>query len=183
MAHTIVTERLVLKTIAKEDIEFMRMLESRPETNRFETEGTPDEEQVQKKCLWFMEKETALPQEGAILWIVTDKSGNRLGEVQMACNWETTNEWEIGYKFLSEYWGHGYAAETVRAAIEYAFGHFVINRLAAFINAENIRSVALARRIGMVEEGRIREVRLVNGVRNDEFVFSLLKREFARVGQ
>lgn len=105
-------------------------------------------------------------------------NGIRIGEVHVICNWEQTLEWEIGYSFLPEYWGNGFAAEAVRAVIQYIFNHFKINRLAAFLNAENERSKALVERVGMVKDGRMRETRLVNGVYHDEYVYSILKREY-----
>ena len=114
-------------------------------------------------------------------WIV-ENNGVRIGEVHVACNWEETLEWEIGWYLLSEYWGNGFATEAVKAVIQFAFSHFKINRLAAFLNAENKRSAALAERVGMFLEGRLRETRLVNGVYCDEYVFSVLKREFSPVG-
>ena len=43
---------------------------------------------------------------------------------------------------------------------------------------ENNKNAALAERVGMMKEGRLREVKLVNGVYYDEYVFSILKREF-----
>ena len=45
----------------------------------------------------------------------------------------------------------------------------------AFINYENKRSVALVKRIGMVNEAHLREGRLVDGKWNDELLFTLLK--------
>lgn len=164
-----------MREITEADIEFITELEQRSETNRYETEGTPSAEGIGKSCAWFIEKAEKLPDEGAVKWIISDKNNNKLGTVSVACNWEETSEWEMGYRLLREYWGRGYASEAVKAVIEYAFRNFRIHRLVAFVNAENTGSVALARRVGMIEEGRMREVRLVNGIRNDEFVFSLLK--------
>jgi RimJ/RimL family protein N-acetyltransferase len=84
-----------------------------------------------------------------------------IGEVHFTCNYDRTHEWEIGYKFLKEHWGNGYASEAVKAVIQYAFEHFNVNRIAAFLNAENKRSATLCERAGMVKEGCLREVRLI----------------------
>jgi RimJ/RimL family protein N-acetyltransferase len=176
MDHEIKTDRLLLHPLSEADIGFIKELAARPESYRYESDGPKTDEEIDKQCHRFIERAQTLPEEGAIRWIVKylDKS---IGEVNVRCNWEETFEWEIGYSLLSEYWGNGFASEAVRAVIHYAFTHFKINRLAAFLNAENKRSAALLERIGMIQEGRLREVRLINGIYNDEYVFSVLSRE------
>ncbi|NLB43640.1 MAG: GNAT family N-acetyltransferase [Clostridiaceae bacterium] len=63
----------------------------------------------------------------------------------------------------------GYAAEAVQAAVSFAFSHFRIHRLAAFIHAGNTLSRKLAERIGML---------LVDGIYGDECVYGLLESDF-----
>ncbi len=117
-----------------------------------------------------------LPIDGAIKWIVSHES-IKIGEVHITCNWRETMEWELGYAFMPEYCGYGFASESVKQVVNYSFKHFEVNRIAAFINAENTKSVALAERIGMICDGRMREVRLINGVYYDECVYSILKKD------
>jgi ribosomal-protein-alanine N-acetyltransferase len=101
-----------------------------------------------------------------------------IGEVHFTCNWRETHEWEIGYKFLKEYWGAGFASEAVSAVINHAFKNFNVNRIVAFLNSKNKRSAALCERIGMLKECCLREAKLVKGIYYDEYIFSALKREF-----
>lgn len=61
--------------------------------------------------------------------------------------------------------------------VDFAFNELLIHKLMAFINYENKNSTALARRIGMVQEGLMREARLIEGKWNDELVFTLLKED------
>lgn len=175
MDFSLKTERLLLREIKEEDIHFLLRLETRQENSRYEPEGIPDADTVVEGCRRFMEKAKLLPDCGAVKFVVCKNEGEKLGTVTLRCNWEITKEWEIGYHFLREYWGAGYALESVRSVIEFAFEKISIHKLMAFINLENIRSVALAKRIGMVQEGHMREARLVGGKWNDELVFSLLK--------
>ena len=55
---------------------------------------------------------------------------------------------ELGYLFLRDYWGQGYAAEAARAVLEYAAGKLRLGRMFACIDAANGRSVRLAERLG-----------------------------------
>ena len=171
------TERLSLKPMTEEDISFIVDLETRLETHQYETGEIPTSEMAIKKCRWFIDNQKLLPAEGAVKYILRNIDTEKIGYVSLECNWEVTREWEIGYGLLSEFWGYGFAAEAVHKAISYGFEKLNIHKLMAFINSENKKSVALARRIGMVQEGHMREARLVNGNWNDEFVFTLLKKD------
>jgi len=123
-----------------------------------------------------MERAKSLPNEGAIRWIA-HLGDVKIGEVHVCCNWEKTREWEIGWHFMPEYWGKGFATEAVTAIIKYAFAHFNIHRLMALCRAENVRSVALAERVGMRRDGRMRENQLIKGIYYDEFVYSILEHD------
>ncbi|MBU5439129.1 GNAT family N-acetyltransferase [Tissierella sp. MSJ-40] len=175
MELTLKTDRLLLHQITEEDFEFLIKLETRPENKKYEMEGIPQKDSIIKRCKGFIESTRGLPEEGAIRYIVYNEKNEMIGDVSLTCNWEKTKEWEIGYAFLSEYWGNGYATEAVRSVINFAFKELRIHKLMAFINSENTRSVALAKRIGMVQEGHMREARLIDGKWNDEFVFTLLE--------
>jgi len=177
MNHALKTDRLSLLPLKESDTDFMRELLTRPESYRYESEKAKTSDEIIKECLWYREGFNALPNEGAIRWVVKN-NGAKIGEIHVRCNWEQTSEWEIGWYFLSEYWGNGFATEAVKAAIRHIFSCLKINRLAAFLNAENRRSAALAKRVGMFEDGRMREVRYMNGIYYDEYVFSILKREY-----
>lgn len=50
----------------------------------------------------------------------------------------------------------------------------------AFLNAENKRSEALCKRIGMVRDGCLRENRLLNGRYYDDYVYSILEYEIRK---
>lgn len=66
---------------------------------------------------------------------------------------EGEDVWGIGYILRSEYCGHGYATEGAKAMADYAFHTLHIPRLVCDIRPMNTASIAVARRIGMVETG------------------------------
>jgi len=175
------TERLSLKPMTEEDISFIVDLETRLETHQYETGEIPTSEKASEQCRWFIDNQKLLPAEGAVKYIIKNMGAERVGYVSLVCNWEVTREWEIGYGLLSEFWGNGYATEAVHKVISFGFEKLNIHKLMAFINAENRNSVALAKRIGMVQEGHMREARLVNGNWNDEYVFTLLKSDLGQI--
>jgi RimJ/RimL family protein N-acetyltransferase len=52
-------------------------------------------------------------------------------------------------------WGFGYMAEAAGAVVEYAFGTLGLERVEAWVDTTNARSLATARRIGLTERGRL----------------------------
>lgn len=168
------TNRLILREMTENDFEFLLKLETRPENKKYEMEGIQDRDSIIKECQWYLEEVNNLPKSGAIKFIVLIED-TRIGFVSLKCNWEEVQEWEIGYSFLREYWGNGYASESTKRVIDFAFKDLLIHKLVAFINSENTASVSLTKRLGMVQEGYLREVRMINGKWNDEYVFALLK--------
>jgi RimJ/RimL family protein N-acetyltransferase len=61
----------------------------------------------------------------------------------------------VGWRFASTAWGHGYATEAATALLRQAFGAMRLNGVGCVTNAENDRSVAVARRLGMEIVGEV----------------------------
>ena len=60
---------------------------------------------------------------------------------------------EVGWGIASEFRGRGYAVEAARAAIDWSFATFEIDRIVHCIDAENGASQAVARRLGATRDG------------------------------
>ena len=76
----------------------------------------------------------------------------------------------------------GYASESVRGMMKYAFSVLGVRRISADINARNMKSISLAERLGMRREALHREFlpRKENeNIFDDMCVYALLKSEFA----
>jgi RimJ/RimL family protein N-acetyltransferase len=90
------------------------------------------------------------------------------------------NGWQIP-AFELAYWlrvsalGQGYATEGVRLLMDYAIEVLGAQRLELTIDARNERSLALARRLGFKEEGRLRRLALEReGVLVDDITLSFV---------
>jgi len=62
------------------------------------------------------------------------------------------NEVDIGYRFLPEHWGKGYAVETATACCKWGFQTKGLTRIVARIHKENLRSIRVAEKMHMVYE-------------------------------
>lgn len=74
--------------------------------------------------------------------------------------------------------GRGYGSDALRVLLRYGFHELGLDRVEIRAWAFNERALAAYRRVGFVEEGRRREVLLHDGVRHDEVILSVLRREW-----
>lgn len=56
---------------------------------------------------------------------------------------------EIGWRLARSYWGHGYATEAARAALDFGFRQLRLEEVVSFTVPANVRSRAVMERIGM----------------------------------
>lgn len=60
-----------------------------------------------------------------------------------------TPAYEVGWRFIPEAWGHGYATEGAAAALDYGFNVLNLNEIVAFTAEINQRSRRVMERLGM----------------------------------
>ena len=60
---------------------------------------------------------------------------------------------EVAWRLARSYWGKGYATEGARAALEFAFTQLNLPEVVAFTVPQNLRSIAVMRRLGMQYAG------------------------------
>ncbi|MGH2980188.1 MAG: GNAT family N-acetyltransferase [Solirubrobacterales bacterium] len=98
------------------------------------------------------------------LWLIDDRtSGDTLGWVGSSHPDyvpELTDEIEIGWSLRRGFWGRGMATEGARAAVSAALEHLRPIRLISLIDPENFRSVAVAERLGMHDQGPVEHAEL-----------------------
>lgn len=141
---TIETQRLRLRRMEPDDTEEFAVLHADPEVTQFvfALDRAEAEERLQKdRDEWR--------QRGHGLFAIVDlASGDFLGRTGLKY-WPQFDETEVGWILKREAWGQGYATEAARACIEWGFAQFELPYLTAMINPTNVRSVHVAKRLGM----------------------------------
>lgn len=87
-------------------------------------------------------------------------------------SWET-GYFEIGYWVRASAAGQGYITEAAKLLVDYAFTHLHATRVEIRCDERNERSAAVARRLGFVLEGRLRNVFMHRGELRTTLVFAL----------
>jgi RimJ/RimL family protein N-acetyltransferase len=62
---------------------------------------------------------------------------------------------DVGFRFLPEYWGRGLATEACNASIAFGFDALQLDRIIALVLPENIASIRVLEKVGMLREGEI----------------------------
>lgn len=82
---------------------------------------------------------------------------------------------ELGFWIGREWWGQGYATEAAREVVRFGFEELGLNRIYAHHMARNPAAGQVLRRIGMQQEGRLRERVRKWGVYEDVVMYAILR--------
>ncbi len=138
------TARLILRNFTAEDWSPLKKIIVRYMASaygRYDSQWPEDDEGIKGVCDWFSKGDDYLA--------VCDKdSGVLMG---MVCMNPTDREgvYNLGYIFSSGYFGRGYAYESCRAYISYAFEVLGAKEVITGTAAENIPSCKLLERLGL----------------------------------
>lgn len=172
------SDRLILRELSEKDLDFMYEMERNELVYFYEEDEEPSKEQVHKAYSKRINSMKKSKDEYFILLISTHAEGNPVGQVNIQLNWEEIREWEIGYALHPDYWGNGYASEAAKLLIENIFKNFNAHKVVAFCNGNNKKSANLLERIGMKRDGVLREGRRWRNEWCDEFVYSMLEKDY-----
>lgn len=86
----------------------------------------------------------------------------------------------IGYFLSFAAQGGGLATKACRVMLDYAFGELKLNRVDIYCAAENVKSRAVAERLGFTPEGTLRDAQWLHDRFVDLVVYGILAREWER---
>jgi ribosomal-protein-serine acetyltransferase len=93
-------------------------------------------------------------------------------------DWANRNA-EVGYWLGMSFTGKGLATASVERLLRTGFLELGLNRMEIRCASGNLRSIAVAKRLGMVYEGTLREEEWLNGRYVDHVIYSILKKEYS----
>lgn len=146
LAPVLYTERLTLRPHVMADFEPLRAVF---ESDRARFMGGP----FSRREAWMMFAADvgSWHLQGIGGWGVETKDGAFIGQVAVAQPAHFP-EPEIGWMFVPEAEGKGYAFEAAETALDWARSDLCPETLVSYIHIDNARSIALARRLGAVQD-------------------------------
>jgi RimJ/RimL family protein N-acetyltransferase len=149
MAPQIETERLILRPWRDADVEAWIAMNSRPRVMEFfpGVDARADLEASAERLRARLERD------GYGWWIVeVRESGAFAGILALSdvpADLPVSPALEIGWRFVPEVWGNGYATEGARSLLEFAFTQLDKGEVVALTAAINRRSQRVMERLGM----------------------------------
>ncbi len=141
------TSRLRLRLFTHDDVQIMFRLNSDPDIIKYADTPAKDLQEAQQRLeegpLSDYEKygygrfAVELKETGKVIGFCGIKY---LPEINLP---------EVGYRYLTQYWGQGIGTEAAKVCVDFARDDLKIKKLVALIMPENIASIKLVEKLGM----------------------------------
>lgn len=145
------TERLTIRELEMDDLDFVAAMLSDPETMRF----WPRPFNRDEAEAWIERHQGRYLDHGYGYWVVVRKAdGYPIGQAGLLHQeFGARIEVGLGYILHRPFWGQGYAFEAATACLDHGFRVLGLERIVALIRPENLASIRLAERLKLVRTG------------------------------
>ena len=158
------TENVIVREITLDDIDRLYEIYSNEDVVKYIENLYESKEEEIRYTMDYILNQYRFYEYG--MWIVESvKTGEIIGRAGIFDRVDQEYK-EIGFVFAKEYWGMGYAKETLKAIINYAHEEFEIDTLIAHVMSANVRSKRLLESLGFVYESDA----LVDGNKFERYV-------------
>jgi len=178
---TVKTDRLILRTFEKSDLQEVLGYYSLPDVQRYLDWKARDKTEA-KTAFELLRKQTRLSRPGEVLTLaVVRKSDDKvIGHVSLRYTDATAAQAEVRFAVAPVYRNTGYGTEAVKAVLTLGFEKFKFHRIFARTAGKNEASARLLKDLGMRLEAHYREHALFQGEWDEELHFAILDREWQR---
>ena len=175
LLNKIVSERLIIRKFNADDWKDIHQYLSDEKVVRFEPYEPFSEEESKEQAIYRAKNEEFIA-------VCLKDSGKVIGNLYLAK--QAYESYELGYVFNANYWHNGYAAESTKTLINYAFKELKARRIIAMCNPDNESSWRLLERLNMRREGHLQKnIYFKNDVNNqpiwqDTYEYAVLASEW-----
>lgn len=136
---TLESERLVLKEISMNDLDFLFEIRNNEDNNKFIGRKKSTLEEVKQ---FIMDRISDFKVKKGITWMIYHKDiKQKIGSI---CYWNfnfETSTSEIGYELVSEFQGKGFMQEALSKVINFGFNELNLQTIEAFTDKNNKPSI------------------------------------------
>lgn len=145
-AFLLTTPRLGLRPHQKDDVSFMISLNADPEVVRYTGDVAFSSPAEAEAVIASLEAQYAARRMGRFL-VIERSTGAPVGWCGLRWFPEEAVV-DLGYRFLRDRWGRGYATEAAQACVQYAFHDLELPSLIAHVMPENHASARVLLKLG-----------------------------------
>jgi RimJ/RimL family protein N-acetyltransferase len=172
------TERLRLRLLVPGDLAAIHAFESRADVCRWLYWGPRSEAECREALERKIARAREAPETGVALAVVLGESGELVGHTDLSVEPPEQRQGELGFVFHPDHQGRGHATEAARAMLALGFETYRLHRIEGRAEPRNTASVRVLEKLGMRQEGHLRENEWVKGEWQSEVVYALLAREW-----
>lgn len=160
MLNPIETERLILRPLVAEDVHRLFLLDSNPQVMKYVGQPVLTEPSQSRAVIEMIQAQ--YEKFGIGRFAVIEKESNLLiGWAGLKfVDYEVNGHqdfYEIGYRFLPEFWGKGYATESNKPFVGRAFNEMGVKELFAYAHEGNAGSHHVLQKLGFEIQGDFME--------------------------
>lgn len=172
------TPRLSLRELILSDWQAVHKYASNPEVVKYLPFGPNTIKDTKKFLYRNLGHQQTQPREHFILAVTLKDYGELIGSGRISITNVENKEGSIGYSLNQDFWGHGYATEVAAALINFGFKQLQLHRIYATCDPENLSSARILEKIGMKQEGYLREHYLIRAEWRDSLLYAILDHEW-----
>ena len=147
------TKRLLLREASTNDSEFILKLVNEPAWHQFISTHSIDT--IEKATEYIEQKMIAMYQEhGFGLWVVEINGEPTAIGMCGLLKRDSLQHVDLGFAFLADFWGQGFALEAAIASLKYAKREIKAKKVVAITDPLNTRSVKLLGKAGFTYESK-----------------------------
>jgi len=154
------TKRLVLRKLEEADHERLFLLDSNQEVMKYIGMPTLSKVEESKEVVKMIMKQYEDNGLGRLA-VIEKESELLIGWSGLKLNTSEVNGYqnfyELGYRFLPETWGKGYATESGKASLDYGFNDLQAEIIYAYAHCENTASNHILTKLGFEKTGEFTE--------------------------
>jgi RimJ/RimL family protein N-acetyltransferase len=170
----IVTKRLALRDLQASDARRIFDYRSRPDVSRFQSWGSESSEEIGSYIRGLGGTEPGTPGAWYQVGIDLRSSGELIGDCGFRVLEAEPRQAEFGIALAPEYQFNGYAAEALRALLDYLLFTLAKHRVTGSVDPRNIRSIRLMQKVGMRQEAHFVRSFWFKGEWVDDMIFAML---------
>lgn len=172
------TKRLILRDFVESDWEAVLAYQQDPLYLRYYEWTSRTAEEVRDFIQMFLDQQKQEPRIKFQFALTLKETGQLIGNCGVRRDSAEAYEGEIGYELDPTFWSRGYATEAARAVLDFGFTHMNLHRISAFCVADNVGSAHVLEKLGMRQEGRLREHQYYKDRWWDTLMYAILYEEW-----
>ena len=175
------TQRLNLRPISEKDIENIHKLHSLPETDRFNTLGIPKDLNETKIVVEKWISENNLENNKSYTFAIELIEGKEfIGLIGINLGKEKYKNAEVWFKFDCAFWNKGFATESLNKILDFGFETLQLHRIEAGCAIENIGSISVLEKVGMLREAHTRKLLPLKSGWSDNYGYAILSTDLSK---